>query len=244
MPDDELVVSRASGVPLYVEEFLSSQAIFSLILQYSRFSAIYPNVMRAPAPSQAAGVLSEDCRNWASVLRAMKKSDEGVSSLNKIIALMRHVLPQLEDVYVKGIGGFLVPHFRFSRGLGRRDLDLIPYQLSDGTLRLFGLLLALYQSPPASFLAIEEPEQMIHPGALRVLADAFNEAKERTQLMITTHSPYLLDLFDPDSIRVVSQDEHGTVVDRVSEKQLSIVRDRLMTLPEIMVLDGLRGEGR
>lgn len=239
---DELAMSRQSRFPLFLQDSMDTQTVFDLILQNAHFAAIYPNVMRSPAPSQAAAVLSEDCRNWASVIRTMRKTSEGEDSLGKIVKLMRFVLPQLDSVTIKSVGGFLVPHFRFQRGEGKRDMDLIPYQLSDGTLRLFGLLLALYQSPPASFLAIEEPEQMVHPGALRVLADAFNEAKERTQLLITTHSPYLLELFDLRSIRVVSQDENGTVVGSVSEKQLSLVRQGLMTLPEIMVLDGLVSE--
>lgn len=239
---DELAMSRQARYPMFVGNHMDTQTVFDFILREAHFAAIYPNVMRSPAPSQAATALAEDCRNWASVIRAMRKTADGVASLSKVISLMKYVLPQLEEVTIKSVGGFLVPHFRFDRGAGRRDMDLVPYQLSDGTLRLFGLLLSLYQSPPPTFLAIEEPEQMVHPGALRVLADAFNEAKERTQLMITTHSPYLLDLFDADSIRVVSQNSDGTTVGRVSQKQLDLVRSRLMTLPEIMVLDGLESE--
>lgn len=239
---DELAMSRQARYPMFVGTHADTQTVSDFILRDAHFAAVYPNVMRSPAPSQAATALAEDCRNWASVIRAMRKTTDGVASLSKVISLMRYVLPQLEEVSIKSVGGFLVPHFRFERGGGKRDMDLVPYQLSDGTLRLFGLLLSLYQSPAPAFLAIEEPEQMVHPGALRVLADAFNEAKERTQLMITTHSPYLLDLFDANSIRVVSHDGDGTVVGRVSKRQMDLVRNRLMTLPEIMVLDGLEPE--
>lgn len=242
VPDDELAMSREYKFLFYSGSVESPANLYDLMLQQSRFAAIYPNVMRIPVASQAAVVLSEDCRNWASVIRSMRKTAEGMESLDKVIRLMRFVLPQLESVTVKNVGGFLVPHFRFSRGGKKRDMDLVPYQLSDGTLRLFGLLLALYQTPPPKFLAVEEPEQMVHPGALRVLADAFNEAKERTQLLITTHSPYFLELFDVDAIRVVSNEGDGTVVGRVSSRQLDILKSRLMTLSEIMVLDGLEKE--
>lgn len=239
---DELAMSRQAQFPMYVGNHLDTRTVSDFILRDAHFAAVYPNVMRSPAPSQAPTALAEDCRNWASVIRAMRKTADGAVGLSKVISLMRYVLPQLEEVSIKSVGGFLVPHFRFERGGGKRDMDLVPYQLSDGTLRLFGLLLSLYQSPPPAFLAIEEPEQMVHPGALRVLANAFNEAKERTQLIITTHSPYLLDLFETSSIRVVSQDGDGTVVGRVSKRQMNLVRNRLMTLPEIMVLDGLESE--
>lgn len=237
IPFDELAHSRHWRLPH--GSMMFPQTVSDVILRGARFASIYPNVMRTPAPSQATTTLTEDCRNWASVLRAMRKSPEGREDLKKVIALTKYVIPELEDVAVRSVGGFLIPHFRFSRGMGKRDMDLIPYQLSDGTLRLFGLLLALYQSPPATFLAIEEPEQMVHPGALHVLADAFNEAKQRTQLLVTTHSPYLLDLFDPSDIRVVSQGENGTRVGTVKSSQMKIIREGLMTLPEIMIMDGL-----
>jgi predicted ATPase len=75
-------------------------------------------------------------------------------------------------------------------------------------------LIALYQAPSKQTLIFEEPEKGIHPGALAVLADQFKACPEagRGQVILTTHSPGLLDSFDPDSLRVVKIENYLTQI--------------------------------
>ena len=70
-------------------------------------------------------------------------------------------------------------------------------------MRLLGLLTALYQERPPSLIGIEEPELTIHPGAQAVLADVMVEATLRTQVLVTTHSPDLIDRLPIESLRAV-----------------------------------------
>ena len=68
--------------------------------------------------------------------------------------------------------------------------------MSDGTLRTLGVLTALFQgnqdfSP--SLIGIEEPETALHPAASAALRDALQRASEHTQVIVTSHSPDLLD---------------------------------------------------
>lgn len=205
-----------------------------------RFAAIYPNILRRPSRPDTDKSLKEDCANWASVLKVMRHRKLSEPMLGKITEYMRHVLPGLEHVSVRLIGGYLVPQFLVKESPKATAHHFDPVQLSDGTLRLFAILLTLYQIPHPAFLALEEPELTIHPGLIGLLAEAFKEVSTRTQLLVTTHSPYMLDYFDPDQIRVVEMTEGETSVSRVRGSQVEAVRQKLMTLSEVMALDGLR----
>jgi predicted ATPase len=71
--------------------------------------------------------------------------------------------------------------------------------LSDGTLR-FLLLVAILANPqPGALVAIDEPEAGLHPSMLPVVADLARQAADRTQVILTTHSPQFLDAFGADS---------------------------------------------
>lgn len=205
-----------------------------------RFSSLYPNILRNPSRPETDRFLKEDGENWASVLKSMRKTERGKRGLARILEMMRQVMPSLVDVQVKGIGGYLVPQFLVKDTPSGKAHFFDPIQLSDGTLRAFGILLALYHAPRISFLAIEEPEQTVNPGVLGVLADAFKEISEQTQLIVTSHSPNLVDYFPPESIRVVAMRRGETICSAIKDSQVESVKRRLMSLRELMMLDGLQ----
>jgi predicted ATPase len=93
----------------------------------------------------------------------------------------------------------------------------------------------------ASAVIIEEPEVLLHPGAIQVLCDSFLEASRTRQVLVTTHSPDLID--DPvvpaEWIRVVYRDEAGTHVDVLDAGTQSIIRDRLYTAGQLLRQGGL-----
>lgn len=78
---------------------------------------------------------------------------------------------------------------------------------SDGPLRALSALVAVAQladgSVPVRLVGIEEPETALHPAASGALTDAFREAAVHTQVVVTTHSPDLLDQFDPETDRLL-----------------------------------------
>ncbi len=86
--------------------------------------------------------------------------------------------------------------------------------LSDGTLR-FLFLLTVFASPnPAPLIAIDEPENGLHPSMLPIVAEYAVDASERTHVLITTHSPQLLDAFQDvfPTTTVVSWTEGETIL--------------------------------
>ena len=98
---------------------------------------------------------------------------------------------------------------------------------SSGTLRMLALITALLEEAGVSLIGIEEPENHIHPTALAAFAEYLQKARNRVQILVTTHSPLLLDfLDDPRAICIVRHDElSGTRVD--CEKDVEAIRQAL-----------------
>lgn len=77
--------------------------------------------------------------------------------------------------------------------LGAEPIQFEAFSLSDGTLRVLGRITAVFQRPRPSLLVIEEPEASIHPGALGSILDVLRFASRCMQVVVTTHSPDILD---------------------------------------------------
>ena len=80
---------------------------------------------------------------------------------------------------------------------------------SDGTLKMLAYLVLLYDPEPPPFIGIEEPENFLHPRLLPELAEECRATCERTQLLVTTHSPFFLDGLRPEEVRVLWRDDAG-----------------------------------
>jgi predicted ATPase len=101
------------------------------------------------------------------------------------------------------------------------DYPLKPQHLSDGTLRFICLTTALLQPDPPSTIIIDEPELGLHPYAIEILAELIKSASQRTQLIISTQSPSLVDYFEPEDIIVVNRKNGASVFNRLNNDELS-----------------------
>jgi predicted ATPase len=89
---------------------------------------------------------------------------------------------------------------------------------SDGTLKMLAYLLLLHDPAPPPFIGIEEPENYLHPRLLPELAEECRTAVNSTQLLVTTHSPFFLNVLRANEVRVLWRDDHGyTQVQRASD---------------------------
>lgn len=89
---------------------------------------------------------------------------------------------------------------------------------SDGTLKMLAYLVLLHDPVPPPFIGIEEPENFLHPRLLPELGEECRAASDRTQLLVTTHSPFFLNALRPHEVRVLWRDEAGyTQARRASE---------------------------
>lgn len=95
-------------------------------------------------------------------------------------------------------------------------------QMSDGTLKVFAYLLLLEDPSPPSFICVEEPENGLYHQLMEVLAREFREhatgKKGGSQILITTHQPYLVDQLAPEELWILEKGDDGfATVKRASD---------------------------
>lgn len=101
-----------------------------------------------------------------------------------------------------------------------QDGPVMARYVSDGTLKMLSYLVVLMDPEPPQFIGIEEPENFLHPRLLPELAEECRAASERSQLLVTTHSPFFLNGMRPEEVRVIYRDEEGySQVQQASEVQ-------------------------
>lgn len=201
------------------------------------FYTLNPADLRRPQRLLKETPFEEEGRNLAAVLRSLSHSDgPGWEGLR---FALRQAVVGFDTLEVEAVGGYLATKLLY------RTADNPPRtsylgQESDGTIRMLGLLTALYQEPAQPFISIEEPEANIHPGALAVLASVLDEASLRSQVLVTTHSPDMLDHLPVESFLVVEKVGDTTHVGPLDASQVASVRQRLFTPGELLRMEGLQ----
>lgn len=217
----------ASGEPSapFLSERIASFCVYHL----------NPETMRSPQRVQHVAFLKRDGSNLASVIHSMSKIDHG--ALERVGRYLTAVTRTTSLLGITNYGDYETVKFRVNRGDNELVLEFDAANMSDGTLRILGSLVAAYQSMPPphgspSLIAIEEPETALHPAAMRALVDALDEATLRTQILLTTHSAEMLDnpTIRHDNIRVVQMINGQTVIGPVDEASVEIVKRKLSTL--------------
>lgn len=200
--------------------------------------AIPTSTLRARQAQGPAEHLSPDGSNATSVLRALRDKDEDV--YQRILQTISLIVPSVRSITTRREGRTLKLVFNESF-VGHKALSFDAADMSEGTLHVLGILLAVYQAQPPTLVCLEEPEAAVHPGAAAVLAESLLEAGLRTQVLITTHSPDLITRFEVDALRAVERTETG--VSRIApilESQRAAVRERLFTAGELHRIEGLQ----
>ncbi len=115
------------------------------------------------------------------------------------------------------------------------------WEMSEGTLRLLALLLAVYQPAKSSLIAIEEPEATVHPAMAEAVLQILLDASQDRQILITTHSPDILDAkeLSDEQVRTVTAHRGHTVVAPLSRASRKAIRERLYTPGELLRADEL-----
>jgi len=148
--------------------------------------------------------LSQSGDNLANVVQYLKERQP--EQLEDIFQILRRRIPRLEAVQADSM-----PDGRLLLQIKDAPFEQPVFArfASDGTLKMLAYLTVLHNPDPPQFVGIEEPENFLHPRLLPELAEECRTASARTQLLVTTHSPFFLNGLHPEEVYVLYRDEQG-----------------------------------
>jgi hypothetical protein len=243
--EGEVVASQPSPVPPATGDRLYLLAASSLpafrpaydALRSMGFYNLNPEAMKQLQSPDAGDLLHRDGANIASVIARLKA--DSPSAMKRIDDYLNAIVPGVREVDRHALGPKETLRFRQSVQGSSHPWNFYAVSMSDGTLRALGALVAVSQltdgARPVRLVGIEEPETALHPSAAGALMDALREASEHTQILVTTHSPDLLDQLDPerDGLLVVVARDGTTSLAQLDEPGRTALTDHLYTAGEL-----------
>jgi predicted ATPase len=159
-----------------------------------------------------------DASNIAPFLLALKGRNHGCYTL--IRDTVRLIAPFFDEFLLRPQIRGAEEQVRLEWQQKGSDFPFQPNHLSDGTIRFICLATVLLQPDPPATIVIDEPELGLHPYAISMLADLIKSASERTQVIISTQSPTLLDYFAPEEIVIVNRRDGRSTFERLDARAI------------------------
>ncbi len=133
-------------------------------------------------------------------------SEQHPNRLEQILDTLRRRVPRLEKVE-----STIMPDGRLLLQIKDAPFEqpILARFTSDGTLKMLSYLTVLYDPEPPPLIGIEEPENHLHPRLLPELAEECRQASARSQLMVTTHSPFFVNGLRAEELWGLYRDEQG-----------------------------------
>lgn len=187
-----------------------------MVYHFHDTSALAP--MRREQSARDRDRLRDDASNIAAFLLHLKQKYPEYYAL--IRDSVRLIAPFFDDFLLRPEERGFEEKIRLEWTQKGSDFPFQPVHLSDGTFRFICLATALQQPQLPRTIVIDEPELGLHPFALGIVADLIKTASERTQVIISTQSPTLLDYFDPRDVVVVNRRDGRSTFDKLDEQAL------------------------
>ena len=209
------------------------------------FYNLIPGVIRSLQQPDPGELLKRDGSNAPSVLANL--AERSPVFKNRIEEYLERLVPGVVRVDRKSVSPMETLEFGQKVKGARHPWRFGATNMSDGTLRAFGVLLALFQSGGTtaangqSLVGIEEPELALHPAAAGVLLDALREASQHSQVLVTSHSADLLDNMTRahESVFAVIAKRGVTHIGPLDEAGRSALKKGLFTAGELLRVDQL-----
>ncbi|MGD0655835.1 MAG: AAA family ATPase [Thermoguttaceae bacterium] len=240
VPIDRLYLNIASGFPEFrpLYESLSGMGFYN----------INPAKLREYQEPDPGNLLLRDGGNLTSVIASIERNNKKVKE--RIEEYLGSIVSGVKGVDKITLGTKETLEFKQIVAGDENPWSFFAQNMSDGTLRALGVLVSLFQCfdrPPDSpipLVGIEEPESTLHPAATAALMGALYEASHFTQVLVTSHSPELLDNedLDPESLLIVDAQEGKTTIGPADDASKSAMKERLYTAGELLKLEQLKSQ--
>ncbi|MEI8309683.1 MAG: AAA family ATPase [Verrucomicrobiota bacterium] len=231
---ESLLLPLLGGTPEFkpVKELLRDIAVFSL----------EPRIIQEMQEPDAGLSLKSDGSNLSSVLQNMREP-----ALRRLCQLLGSVVPGVSEVTPLKHGKRLTLRFKQTWSGDsdqQEESSHEAFAMSDGTMRVLGILTAFLQNERPKVIALEEPESTIHPEALAALLDLIRGFADKSQIIVSTHSPDLLESkwIEAENIRVASWSKGVTQILPLGQASAASLKQHLMGAGEMMRTEGLRPE--
>ena len=191
-------------------------ALFRNYIEGWSFFNINPTIARQPCKEVPELALGEAGEYLAAILHKLEKQNGEKGSLEQIVAGLRGAVPGFKNVRTKpleveGKWTFQVVEDRIRGAIN-------PRSVSDGTIRLLAMMvIAHWSARRSTMLAIEEPENGLHPHLSKHIVDLLRTASETRQVLVTTHNPDFLDELESEEVILCDKKEGFTVIHQASE---------------------------
>ncbi|TKC82989.1 chromosome segregation protein SMC [Trinickia terrae] len=235
LTEDRLALVALSGLSAF-------RPIFDALTGMG-FYNLNPKLMRELQKAQEGRLMKPEGENIASVIGHLDKVN--AQALRVIEEYLQTVVPTVHAVKRVQVGPMETLEFRQDVPGAKDRWRFAAQNMSDGTLRALGVLTALFQSNrdfAPTLIGIEEPETALHPAASAALREALQRASSQTQVIVTSHSPELLDdmsIRDDQIIAVVS-DAGESKLARIDPASREAIRKHLFSAGELLKLGQLQ----
>jgi predicted ATPase len=160
--------------------------------------------MRGYEIVQDNNVLRTDAANIGAFLLKLKLNHN--AAYRDVLDAISLVIPFFKDFILSPRQSGAKEEVNISWMQQDSDYPMQPYHFSDGSIRFICLATALLQPNPPSTIIIDEPELGLHPAAVVVLAELIQMASQRTQVVVATQSPALIDQFAIEDIIIANRE--------------------------------------
>jgi predicted ATPase len=186
-------------------------------IEHWSFFNITPNVARQPFKDTADVNLGPAGEHLAVVLHRIEK-ENGKGALASIVAGLKGAIPGFKGIKTRQLPVENKWAFQILEERMRGAIN--PESVSDGTIRLLALLvIALWSSKYSSLMAIEEPENGLHPHLSEHVVSVLRDASTRRQILVSTHNPTFLDFLEPAEVLLCDKIDGFTTITSAADNQ-------------------------